>query len=196
MVLYFYKTGELNGSNYVNFSLRSNGILIIENDDKYCFLCSKLAYIRPCNNNHPSRISNYRKYFNELSIEGFDFTKGFKCSDVHKLENLNNLSINIFELNFYQDQNEWRDKLIPTKASKNDSDRVVHPLIYKNHYVLNKKLNVFLGFHNKNLICGRCLNSYTSENMLMLLERKCGDDIIATIRTSSGSHIYWKKQFY
>ena len=37
MTVYSHKTGELNGSNYVNFPLRSNAILNIENDDKYCF---------------------------------------------------------------------------------------------------------------------------------------------------------------
>ena len=38
MIVYFYKTGEMNGSYYVNFHLRSNAILNIENNDKYCFL--------------------------------------------------------------------------------------------------------------------------------------------------------------
>ena len=32
------------------------------------------------------------------------FINGFKCSDVHKLEKLNNLLLNSFELNFYQDK--------------------------------------------------------------------------------------------
>ena len=69
-----------------------------------------------------------------MNIEGFDFTNGFKCSDVHKLEKLKNLSINIFELNFYQDGNNWKHNLIPIEISKNDeSDRVVDLLIYKNH---------------------------------------------------------------
>ena len=31
---------------------------------------------------------------------------------------MNNLSVNIFELNFYQDQNERKHKLIPTEVSK------------------------------------------------------------------------------
>ena len=35
MTVYFYKTSELNGSNYVKISLRSNAILNIENIDKY-----------------------------------------------------------------------------------------------------------------------------------------------------------------
>ena len=86
---------------------------------------------------------------------------GFKCSDVHKVNELSKLSVSIFELNFYQDQNEWRHKLIPIEVSKNDSDRVIDLAIYKNHYILIKNLDVFLGDHHKTFICRRCLNSYT-----------------------------------
>ena len=143
MTVYFYKTTELNGSNYVKIPLRSNAILNFENNDKYCFLWSILASLHPCKNNHPNRVSNYKQYFNELNIQDFDFTNGFKCSDVHKFNELNNLSVNIFELNFYQDQNQWKHKLIPTEISKNDSDRVIDLAIYRNHYVLIKKLDVF-----------------------------------------------------
>ena len=104
MTIYFYKTKELNGSSYVKIPLRSSAILNIENDDKYCFLWSILAHLHPCQNSHPNRVSNYRQYFNELKIEGIDFTNGFKTSDVVKFEKLNSLSINIFELKFYQDE--------------------------------------------------------------------------------------------
>ena len=144
MTVYFYKTNEMNGSNYVKIPLRSNAILNIENNDKYCFLWSILATLHPCNNNHPNRVSNYKQYFNELNINGFDFTKGFRCSDVHKINELNNLSVNIFELNFYQDENQWKHKLIPIEVSKNESDRVIDLAIYKNHYALIKKLDVYL----------------------------------------------------
>ena len=98
--------------------LRSNAILNIENDKKYCFLWSVLAYLHPCNNNHPNRVSNYRQISKELNIEDFDFTNGFKCSYVQKFEKLNNFSTNIFELNFYQDQNKWRQKVIPFEVRK------------------------------------------------------------------------------
>ena len=40
MTILFYKTNELNGSNYIKVPLRSNVILNIENNDKYCFLWS------------------------------------------------------------------------------------------------------------------------------------------------------------
>ena len=47
MTIYFYKTQELNGSSYVKIPIRSNAILNIQNDDKYCFIWSILAYIFP-----------------------------------------------------------------------------------------------------------------------------------------------------
>ena len=67
-----------------------------------------------------------------MNFQGFDFNKGFRCCDVHKFNELTNLSINIFELNFYQDQNQWKHKLIPIEI-KNDSDRIIDLAIYKNH---------------------------------------------------------------
>ena len=139
----FYKTGELNGSSYVKILLRSNALIKTKNNDKYCFIWSILANFHPCDNDRPNRVSNYKQYFDELKIEGFDFTNGFKCSDVQKFEKLNNLSINIFELNFYQDTIKWKQNLIPIEISKNESDRVVDLLIYKNHYALIKKSIVF-----------------------------------------------------
>ena len=196
MKIRFYKTDELNGSSYVKIPLRSNALINIKNNDKYCFIWSIFASLHPCENDHPNRVSIYIQYFNELNFESFDFTNGFKCSDIHKFNELNNLSVNIFELNFYQDKNKWKHNLIPIELSKNKSDRVVDLLIYKNHYALVKKINVFLGDHHKNFICRRCFNSYTSENMLTIHKPKCENNDITTIRTSSDSHLHWKKHFH
>ena len=100
MTIVFYKIDELNGSNHVEIPLRYNAIMKNEDNDKYCFFWSILVYIHPFNNNHPNRVSNYKQYFDELNIQGFHFTNGFKCSDVYRFNELNNLSIKIFELNF------------------------------------------------------------------------------------------------
>ena len=196
MKIRFYKTEELNGSSYIKIPLRSNAVINIKNNDKYCFIWSILASLHPCENDHPNRVSNYKQYFNELNFQSFDFTNGFKCSDVQKFNDLNNLSVNIFELNFDQDKNKWKHNLIPIEISKNKSDRVVDLLIYKNHYALIKKLNVFLGDHHKNFICRRCLISYTSENMLRIHKPKCEINDITTIRTSSESYLHWKNHFF
>ena len=163
----FYKIGELNGSSYVKIHLRSSAILNIQNNDKFWFMWSSLASLHPCENDHRNRVSNYNHYFNEFNIDGFDFTNGFKCSDMHRCEKVINLSINIYELNFYQDCDNWRHKLIPIETSKSESDKVIDLLIYKNQYALIKKLHVFLGNHNKSFVCRQCLNSYTNENTLL-----------------------------
>ena len=101
MKISFYKTIEMNGSSYVKIPLRTSAILNVQNNDKYCFIWSILASLHHCENNYPNRINNYVQYFNELNFQGFDFTNGFKCNDVHRFNELNNLSVNIYELNFY-----------------------------------------------------------------------------------------------
>ena len=133
MTISFYNTGNMDGSSYVKTPLRSSAILNIKNDDKCCFLWSILAKLHPCEKNS-NIVSSYRKYFNELNIDGFDFSNGFKCSDMYRFEKLNNLSINIYEVRF--DQN--KHKLIPIEISKNESDKVTDLLIYKNNYVFIK----------------------------------------------------------
>ena len=167
MTKIFYKTGEMNGSNYVKIPLRSNAILNIEKNDKYCFIWSILASLHPCNLNHPSRVSIYKQFLIQLNIQGFDFRYGFKCNDVHRFKEIKNLSIKMFKLNFCKDQKKWRHKLIPIEVSKNNSHRVIDLGNYKNHYFLVKELDVFLRDHNRKFICRQCLSSYTSENMLM-----------------------------
>ena len=165
MKIYFYKTGELNASFYVKFLLKSSAILNFENDEKYCFLRSILAYLQPCNNSHPNRVSNYGQYFDELSIDGFDFSNGLKCSSVDNFGRLNNLSVNIFNMNFYQNENFRKQKIVPIEVGEKNSDRIVDLLIYRNHHVVVKKLHIFVSNHNCNFVCGQCLNSCTIQGV-------------------------------
>ena len=121
----FSKTAELNRSSHVKFPLTSFAILYSQNNDKYCFIWSNLTSLHPCENDHAKRVSNYNQYFNEINIDAFDFTNGFKCSDMHIFEKLKNLSLNIYELNFYQHGDKWKNNSIPIEISKNISDRVI-----------------------------------------------------------------------
>ena len=108
MTIYFYKTTEMNSSSYVKIPLRSSTISNIQDDDKFCFIRSIQAHLHPIaisQNGHPTRASIYRHYFDELNVQGFDFSIGFKCSDVNRFEKLNSLSINTVELSLYRDQN-------------------------------------------------------------------------------------------
>ena len=99
-------------------------------------------------------------------------------------------------MNFYQDQNKWKLKLIPIEVIKKDTDRFIDLAIYKNQYIPIKKLDVFLGDRNKKFICRQCLSSSTSQNMLMKHKQKFGDDNITTIKTSNESHLHWNKHFH
>ena len=56
-----------------------------------------------------------------------------RCNEIY------NLSITIFELNFYQDQSIWKHELIPIESNTHESDRIFDLLIYKNHLVFIKK---------------------------------------------------------
>ena len=88
--IFFYKTTELNGSRYVKTPMRTSVFLNIQNDDKFCFIWPVLSQLQPVtdsNNGHATRTSTYRRYFDELNIQGFDFRHGFNFSDVQKLRN-------------------------------------------------------------------------------------------------------------
>ena len=100
MKIRFSKTGDLKGSSYVKIQLRSFALRNTKSDDKYCFTWSMLAKHYSFENDYPNRVSIYREHFDELNVDGFDFSNGFKCSDVQKSEKLNNSSINILQLSF------------------------------------------------------------------------------------------------
>ena len=102
----------------------------------------------------------------------------------------------MFELDFYQDQSRWRHKVIPIEIRKNNSDRFIDLALYKNHYILIRKLDIFLGDHNKKFFCRQCLSSYTSQSMLMKRTQECGGIYITTIKPSNESHLHWKNHFH
>ena len=116
-----------------------------------------------------------------MNIQGFDFSNEFKCSDVHKFEKPNNLSIKIFELSFYQDRNNWKHKLISLEISKTNSFRVIDFLIYKNHIVLIKKFRTFSGSHSCIAVCRRYLSSDSGENVLFKHKQRCDQQEITCI---------------
>ena len=95
----------------------------------------------------------------------------------------------------FKHRDKWKHNLIPIEISKNDSDKVMDLLLYKNHYALIKKLNVSLGDHNTNSICRQCLNYYTNGNTLRNHKKKCENYDITTIGTSLESYLHWKKLF-
>ena len=82
------------------------------------------------------------------------------------------------------------------KLVKKDSDRFINSLLYKNYYVLIKKIDVFLGKQDCRYICKRCLKSNTSENMIIKHKQQCIQKEITSIRTSPESHLFLENHFH
>ena len=193
--IYFHKTNVMNGMTFIKFPIRTNSILNIQNKDTYCFLWSIPAYIHPVDDkNHPYRVSKYIPYQNELNITNIDFTNGMRITDIDKFENLNNhLSINVFEYSTDED-NDY--KLVPLYIFKNiENRRIIDLILYKNHYILLKKLHVFIGKHDNNYVCRNCLSSYIVQSELITHKRLCGNKNKSVYIPSKETHIKWDKYY-
>ena len=191
--IFFHKTNPINGMTYVEFPIRTNAILNIQNNDTYCFLWSILASIHPVNKD-PQRVSKYIPYKNELIITDIDFSNGMKITDIDKFENLNNqLSINVFEYTTDED-NDY--KLVPLYISKNiENRRIVDLILYKNHFILLKKLHVFIGKYDNSFVCRNCLSSYTVQSKLITHKILCGNKNKSVYIPSKETHVKWNKYY-
>ena len=97
--------------------MRKKAIIIIQNKDNKCFLWSILRYLHPIRK-LKIRLTDIRKYENELNFKGIDFQ--VKLKDIPKFENQNPTlpGINVFSVN---DNNKiYPLRLSQKKLSKND----------------------------------------------------------------------------
>ena len=85
---------------------------------------------------------------------------------------------------------EGKHKLFPIEVSRNETDRLVDLQIYRTHYVLIKKLNVFLGKQVFRFIFKGCLCPYTSQGVLIIQMQKCGQQKITSIKLINEPHLY------
>ena len=68
-------------------------------------------------------------------------------------------------------------------------------LVYKNHYVLIKKLHVLLKQHDSECACRWCLSCYSSSNVLIKHQQRCQKEEITAMKSSNESHLSWQKTF-
>ena len=73
----------------------SHSVLNIKNVDQKCFLWSVLAALHPVSrDSHPERVSHYRQYENELSMNDINYP--VSLGKLEKFEKQNNISIHVF----------------------------------------------------------------------------------------------------
>lgn len=94
-----YKFQPLKGSSYIplpdNIS-NKKCCINVKNDDNECFRWAILSCLFPAES-HTDRLSNYRKYRDEVNLEGIEFP--VKIDSIDKVEQLNpSLKINVYYL--------------------------------------------------------------------------------------------------
>lgn len=94
------KFNPLRGSSYIDLPrdiIVKKAIINVKNVDVLCLKWALLSALYPVNKN-PDRVSSYSMHCNKLKFDGVSFP--VKLSDMSKVEKLNNISINVFGLEF------------------------------------------------------------------------------------------------
>ena len=102
---------------------------------------------------------------------------------------MNNLSINIFELSFYQNESKWKHELLLFEIIKTNLHRVVGQITSKNHFVLIGNSKKPLDKDGSIFECGRCWKSYTNQNVIINHSQRCEKQKVMSIRTSNETHL-------
>ena len=147
----------------------------IKNDDEKCFLWSILAALHPVpHGNHPTRVSKYIPFENEIDMTGISYPVAIK--DIDKVEKQNNaVSINIFGLE--------GSTVYPLRISKTIDATHHVDLLYisdndVNHYLLIKNLSRLISpqtskHDGRRYICPYCLHSCSSKDILDRHVERC-----------------------
>ena len=69
-------------------------------------------------------------------------------------------------------------------------------MIYKNQCSLIKELHVYLGKQDLTIVCRRRLSANTNERAFAKHNLRCEQQGITSIKTSTESHLYWKKKIH
>ena len=118
-----YKT--LESDSYIplpDFIMRKKAIINTENKDDKCFLWCVLRYLHP-KQSHEERLSDLRKYENDLNFKGITFP--VKVKDIQKFENQNPHlpGINVFSIN---DNN----KIYPLRLNQKDTKKTIDLFLF------------------------------------------------------------------
>ena len=108
----------LKGWSYIQlpeFIMRKKAIINMVNEDNKCFLWSVLRYLHP-KESHKERLSDLRKYENDLNFKGIDFP--IRVKDMQKFENQNPdlPGINVFSVN-------ENNKIYPLRLNQKDNQK-------------------------------------------------------------------------
>ncbi|XP_045501419.1 uncharacterized protein LOC123698711 [Colias croceus] len=168
------KFNPLRGSSYIDLpqDIKSKKAVInVKNNDNMCFKWALLSGLYPvCKS--VDRVASYAIHGNKLKFTGISFP--VKIADISKVEKLNNISINVFGLE-YNKEKKCNSVVGPLYLTKCRTPNHIN-LLYisngtNNHYCYIKNLSRLVSsqissHHHAVYICDSCLLHFPSEERL------------------------------
>lgn len=168
------KFNPFRGSSYIDLpqDIKSKKAIInVKNNDNQCFQWALLSAMYPATT-HSDRVSSYTMHQYKLKFGNCPFP--IKLKDINKIEHLNNISINVFGLE-YNVETKTHTVVGPLYFAKNRRSTHIN-LLYlsqgtKNHYCYIKNLSRLVnkqitGRHGMVHTCDGCLLPFTSKERL------------------------------
>ena len=164
----------LRGSSYIDLPIdikRKKAVINVQNNDVQCLKWALLSALYPANSN-PNRVSSYVRNERKLNFDGISFP--VKLKDLEKVEKLNNISINVFGLDFNKETrcNTVVGPLYFTKSRKTSHVNLLYLTNNHNaHYCFIKNISRLVGdqitkHHGVLHICDGCLLYFSSKEKL------------------------------
>ncbi|KAL0810435.1 hypothetical protein ABMA28_010574 [Loxostege sticticalis] len=168
------KFNPLNGSSYIDLPhdiKNKKAVINVKNSDFQCFKWALLSALYPVNKSS-DRVQSYTQHQNKLNFKGITFP--VKLTDIHKIEKLNNLSINVYGLE-YNPTTRKNTVIGPLYFSKSIKPTHINLLYLTNktnaHYCFIKSLSRLVlrqvSLRNDPIyICDGCLVHFTKKESL------------------------------
>lgn len=171
------KYNPLRGSSYIKLPRDihlKKAVINVQNNDYECFRWAILSGLfPPGTNNRAHNVNTYKNHKDHVNFGNLPFP--IKLTDVHKFEKLNDLSVNVFGLE-YNSQSKRHVVVGPlhfTKCKKTNHFNMLYITEgSKGHYCLINNLSRLVSSQLTNTqraahICDGCLTSFTSSDNLV-----------------------------
>ncbi|RVE46550.1 hypothetical protein evm_008785 [Chilo suppressalis] len=193
------KFNPLRGSSYIDLPLdikTKKAIINVKNNDHECLKWALLSALYPVES-HVDRTSSYIRNQNKLNFKNIRFP--VKLKDIVKVESNNNISINVFGLE-YSEEFKRNNIVGPLYFTKNRKEKHINLLYITNgtngHYCYIKNMSRLISRqlssdHHQIFLCDGCLVYFTSNERLKQHQQNDCNHIRTTIPSSTKTKTSW-----
>ena len=169
--IFITKFKPLNGKSYKPFPkviMKKKAVINMENKDNQCFKWAVARALNPVDRDSERITKILKTQAEKYNWNDIEFPT--KLKDIHKFENNNNVTVNVFS---FDDETK---KVYTLRLSKADFKEIINLFLYDEHYSVVKNLSRLVSGQlnkqdHKKHICLRCLNHFkTLESLEKHLE--------------------------